>query len=485
MLKLYDEFAGWGGSAQGAEAVPGVEVFLAANHKRIAVEVHALNFPRADHYLGDVAKADITKFPRADLFWSSPVCPPWSNARGKRRDFDRSSQTVLFHGARTADEAQVQRSRALMEEVPRYLKAMRLRGKPVLAGVVENVVECRNWDQWNRWLGEIKGEGYRVRVIALNAMHAQPVGTLRAPQSRDRLFVAYWLDTPGLDPDWDKWLRPPAFCDRCDQTVTALQVFKNPRNDMGRYGRHGQYYYRCPNRTCRHQIVHPAVLPAADAIDWSLDPGQRIGDRVDAKGRPDPLEPPTLTRIRVGIRRHARPFLVPATGAPGTGDGPGVSSVPPFITSLRGGGSKTATAGVDQPFATFSAQGTHHGLVIPPGQLLVPYYSTGVARPVSSPLGTLSTRDRFALVGVPDAVVDEDQLPAVEDCTFRMIAAKEIQRGMAFADDYQVLGTKTEQVEGFGNAVPPPFSEVILSALAEAIYGEPLPHWSDRAAVAA
>jgi hypothetical protein len=30
---LYDEFAGFGGSSQGAAAVPGVELMLAANHK--------------------------------------------------------------------------------------------------------------------------------------------------------------------------------------------------------------------------------------------------------------------------------------------------------------------------------------------------------------------------------------------------------------------------------------------------------------------
>ena|SRR5437879_11272723 len=73
---LYDEFAGIGGSSQGATAVPGVELMLAANHNPLAVDVHGINFPDADHYCGDIAKADIAGFPRADLFWSSPSCPP-------------------------------------------------------------------------------------------------------------------------------------------------------------------------------------------------------------------------------------------------------------------------------------------------------------------------------------------------------------------------------------------------------------------------
>jgi len=36
-LTLYDEFAGCGGSSQGAAAVPGVELLLAANHDPVAM----------------------------------------------------------------------------------------------------------------------------------------------------------------------------------------------------------------------------------------------------------------------------------------------------------------------------------------------------------------------------------------------------------------------------------------------------------------
>jgi DNA (cytosine-5)-methyltransferase 1 len=49
---------------------------------REAVDVHGLNFPDADHYCGDISKADIAGFPRADVFWSSPSCPPWPTPAG-------------------------------------------------------------------------------------------------------------------------------------------------------------------------------------------------------------------------------------------------------------------------------------------------------------------------------------------------------------------------------------------------------------------
>jgi DNA (cytosine-5)-methyltransferase 1 len=338
--------------------------------------------------------------------------------------------------------------------------------------------------------------------------------------------------------------------------VDAVQAWKEPGVDMGTYGPGGQYVYRCPRSTCRHQVVSPEVLPAAAAIDWSLPPGERIGDRRR------PLKPATLARIEAGLRRYAgRPMLAPAGGTWRDGAYPvtvpmpsrttresdgllvppllvpvekraGASSVrpvdgamraqtarletalvqAPFWVLLRGGGSAGdgGAYSMADPLTTFSACGTHHALIHPPGAvpagalvmrnnpsrgdggemstpvdeplrtltttghqplitwgdaMLMPYYGTGVARPATEPVGTLTTRDRYALVQ-PDGV------PVVEECTFRMLAPREIAAGMAFAEDYQVTGTKREQVAGYGNAVTPPAAEVIVSALVEAITGE-------------
>jgi DNA (cytosine-5)-methyltransferase 1 len=517
---LYDEFAGFGGSSQGAAAVPGVELMLAANHNPLAVDVHGLNFPDADHYCGDIAKADIAGFPRADLFWSSPSCPPWTDARGVKRDFDRSTQGVLFDFTRgpVATDPDVARARALMEEVPRYLQAMRRKGKPVLAGVVENVVQVRKWDEFGRWRREIEAEGYRTRLVALNSMHVTGPRTGRVAQSRNRFYMPFWLAEIGRDPDWDKWLRPKAHCPSCDRTVDAVQVFKRDGVDMGVYGaRNGQYVYRCPNQSCRHTLLEPAVLPASTVIDWALPPGQRIGERVDAKGRPDPLADATLARIEAGLARHARPLLAPAGGTwrqvatpvdepsstrttretdrlvvpplvvpvakrAGVDTATSIEEplrtqtcrretgvvIPPFISLMRGGGSKTAAYPVAGPLPTVSAQGNHHGLVHPSAEtaaLLLAYYSNGAARPVDEPVGTLTTRDRYALIGAGTPV---------EQCTFRMLATHEIAAGMGFAKDYQVKGSKRDQVRGYGNAVTPPAAEVLISALVEAINGEPL-----------
>jgi DNA (cytosine-5)-methyltransferase 1 len=531
---------GAGGSSQGMHSIPGVRMSRAANHWQRAIESHAANFPEVDHYRGDIREAPVDKWPVTDIFWASPECPQWSNARGKKRDFDASLQGDLFDGFGPSEE--VERSRALMEEVPMYLRGVQQRGGLVKAGVVENVVDVRAWDQWDRWIGEIRKLGYETRVIALNSMHADPRTVHKAPQSRDRLYVAYWHKSLGRTPDWDKWLRPRAWCTGCDTWVQAVQRFKQPGRDMGRYRQ--QYVYRCPNVACRNQIVEPETLPAAVAIDWTIA-GQRIGDRTK------PLADKTLARIQAGLDKFARPMMVPAGGTwrndatpvddpmatrttrendglavpplliPVEGrDGkePASAHAPlrtqtarnetglawlPFMVTMRGGGDQLRGRSIHDALGTVSANGNHHGLVTPnlpafvmrnngsagaggehctpAGEyfrtmtaaghqslvtwehLLVPYYGNGTAKTVREPVGTLSTRDRYALV---QGDVD------IDDVLFRMLEPHEIGRAMSFADAYIVLGSKRERVRQYGNAVTPPAAEIIVCALVEAITGE-------------
>jgi DNA (cytosine-5)-methyltransferase 1 len=558
-LTVMDWFCGAGGSSQGAHSIPGVRVERAANHWERAIESHAANFPEVDHYRGDIREAPVDRWPVTDIFWASPECPQWSNARGKKRDFATSQQGDLFDDAFAPPE-EVERSRALMEEVPMYLRGVQERGGLVKAGVVENVIDVRAWDQWDRWLGEIRKLGYFTRVIALNSMHADPRAVHRAPQSRDRLYVAYWHRSLGRTPDWDKWLRPRAWCPTCQEWVQAVQSFKQPGRDMGRYRQ--QYVYRCPRAKCRNSVIEPEVLPAAVAIDWTI-PGQRIGDRTK------PLADKTLARIQAGLDKFARPLpmVVPAGGTwrndattvleamptRTTRENDGLAIPPllipvegrdgkepasannplrtqtarnetglawlPFMVTMRGGGDQKRGRAITDALGTVSANGNHHGLVTPDfpamvmrnngskgdggehcttaaepirtlttaghqslvtwDHLLVPYYGNGAAKTVAEPVGTLSTRDRYALV---KGNVD------INDVRFRMLEPHEIGRAMSFADQYIVLGSKREKVRQYGNAVTPNCAEVILCALTEAISGEELDRYStptERPALAA
>jgi DNA (cytosine-5)-methyltransferase 1 len=532
-LTVMDWFCGAGGSSQGMHSVPGVRVERAANHWERAIQSHEANFPEASHFRGDIRKAPVWAWPVTDLFWASPECTNWSIAKGKQRSFEKAVQGDLLdlyaeieaakfkavdeeHDPKTSEEEE---SRALMEEVPLYLRGVIERGGLVKAGVVENVVDVRAWAEWDRWIGEIHKMGYRTRVIALNSMHADPRSVHKAPQSRDRLYVAYWHRSLGRTPDWDKWLRPRAWCSGCGVWVQAVQWFKTPDRDMGRY--RAQYVYRCPNVSCRNQVLEPETLPAAVAIDWSIL-GQRIGDRAK------PLAEKTLRRIEAGLERFAQPIVVPAGGTwrndataigeplptrttrendalaipplliPVEGrDGkePRSANDPlrtqtarnetglawlPFIAELRGGGSQKKPRPVTESLATVTASGNHHGLCLPAGaseHMLIPYYGTGVARSVREPIGALTTRDRYALVR---GEVD------INDVMFRMLEPREIGRAMSFADDYVVLGSKREKVRQYGNAVTPNAAEILVCALVEAITGDEIDRYADeRFAVAA
>jgi DNA (cytosine-5)-methyltransferase 1 len=543
MLRVYDEFAGVGGTSHGASYVPGVEIYAAANHDKHAVDSHTLNFPSARHFQADITKLPVDKMPYAEIFSASPACPAWTNANGIKVEFDRvnAERQQLFDLPENEPSPKLKkkleeyrRSRLLMKEVPRYLRAMNDRGTPVRAGMLENVIQCRKWVEWDDFLREIRniGQGYDLWVLAVNAMHVEPVRALKSPQSRNRLIIGYVHKSVGRKPDWDKWLRPHAYCPLCAETVQAMKVWKKPGIDMGAYGT--QYVWQCPRITCRGREVFPETLPALAAIDPVIS-GIRIGDR--ARLGMDPLADATMDRIRVGVGRFWAPLMVPVEGRPGKTASPasfplrtqttrnetgfalppflapaggtwrenpssgldpmptrttrecdGVASLPMFITPLRGGGDRDNARSIGDPLSTVTASGNHHGLAIPSegqqaafqAQLLVPYYgSSKSALPATDPIGTLPTHDRYGV-----AAPDLDALVAgfdLDDVLFRMLEPHEIARAQSFAPTYLTsTTTKRINVRLFGNAVPASLAEVVMSALVECITGEELDRFVNR-----
>lgn len=292
MLTMTDLFCGAGGSSTGATSLGGIDVRLAANHWDLAIETHNANHPNTDHLQADISNTDPRYLPSTDILWASPECTNHSRAKGRKA---LGRQPDLFEEV-LPDEA-AERSRATMWDVVRFTEAHGYK-----AIIVENVVEVADWSApWGEkgglfqaWLGAMHSMGYRHRIISLNSMHAQAFG-LPAPQSRDRVYIAFWRAGDRV-PDFDAMLRPKAWCASCDELVDAMQVFK--RGDGSRPGRYrSQYVYRCPRVACRNAIVEPAWLPASSIIDWS-NPGTRIGDRTK------PLAEKTMRRIQAGIDRY-------------------------------------------------------------------------------------------------------------------------------------------------------------------------------------
>lgn len=211
----------------------------------------------------------------------------------------------------------------------------------------------------------------------------------------------------------------------------------------------------------------------------------------------DPAHDPLNTLVADGaghaLVQHA--LMVPVEGREGKNAFPATDPMrtqstrneTALVVPLRNHGvAKPAT----RPIDTVSAEGNHHALVMrnntargDQGQmstpvteplrtlttaghqsLLVPYYGASeTARPTSDPVGALTTNDRYGLA--------EGISLDVDDVLFRMLTPDEIKVGMAFAQDYLLLGTKREQVKQAGNAVTPPAARDLGMAVAEALNG--------------
>lgn len=74
-------------------------------------------------------------------------------------------------------------------------------------------------------------------------------------------------------------------------------------------------------------------------------------------------------------------------------------------------------------------------------------------RPLSRPLGTITTRDRWA-------IVDGDRM--------RMLSVDECRRAMGFPDSYQLPARAKDAMHMLGNAVVPPVARDVINALKEA-----------------
>lgn len=515
MLTFTDQFCGAGGSSQGvrklSEKIKGVEVRLALNHWKLAIETHNTNFPDTLHECTDISACDPRRYPKTDILITSPECTNHSLAKGKKS----VSATLDMFDKCILDPA-AERSRATMWDVCRFAEVHEYK-----AIIVENVVDARKWVMWESWLHAMHALGYNHKCVYANSMHFKPT-----PQSRDRMYIVFWRKGNNI-PDLE--YTPDAFCECCGKEVKAIQVWKNPEKKFGKYKT--QYLYRCP---VDGTILEPYFTPASSVIDWT-DIGKRIGDRKKV------LSDNTLRRIEYGLKKYSDPALIVHNYSPGyttkvdkplgtvtcndhqalllrkgfvlndqhsTGISYRVkhldetfSSVttmphfklifPPFLIKLEHsqntGNAKPVTEPwqtqctrqsfglvlpqlvefknnkntnpVSQAFSTILTSGAHHGLLLDKSFISY-YYGNQQASHVSDSIGTVTTNDRHSLI-VPSSSID--------DCYFRMIKPSEIKGAMAFDVDYVVLGNGRQQVKQLGNAVTPPVMEWLCERVVESL----------------
>ncbi len=485
-LSVTDQFCGAGGSSQGvkkvAQYVPGLEVKLALNHWKLAIETHNTNFPDTLHDCTDISACNPRRYPTTDILITSPECTNQTGANGKKKP---QKQFELFiEGLPTEAE---ERSRATMWDVPRFAEYHKYK-----IIIVENVVEANVWICFDAWLMAMNNLGYNHKCVFANSMFFHPT-----PQSRDRMYVVFWLKG---NPAPDLEYKPTAYCPECSKDVSAIQVFKRGCSPKKKYKT--QYTYRCPVHGVELSPYHYA---AANIIDWSK-PGRKISD---IQNTTVPLKENTLRRVQAALNKYSdyplfkvnesTPLVAPfilnnqhSTGVDcrikhGTEALNSIISEPnfslltgyiiqtshthaqdngkikhlsqplqtqdtrqtmglvvPYITELKKNGH---TEPVGKELSTITAGAVQHSLT---------YYYSGSDQTSSmfEPVGTISTNDRIALTSWTK--------PTIEDCYYRTLKAHEIKLGMAFDKDYIILGNGKEQVKQCGNAVTPPVMEWLV-----------------------
>lgn len=514
-LTVSDMFCGAGGSSIGASQA-GLRLKLAMNHWRRAIETHNTNFPLADHACTDISSTEPRRYASTHVLIASPECVNHSQAKTKRLEAD------LFdpHGA---DEAE--RSRATMMDVPRFAEYHKYE-----TIVVENVVEVTRWAGFTPWLAFMHNLGYDHTTLCFNSLIAHPTPQSRdrvyfvfwkrgnvAPDLR--MTPRSWCPTCGFDVEGaQSWRRPDISvgkyrqqydyrCPNCNDVVypyafaaaTAID-WSLPTDRIGDRGR------PLAPATRRRVEIGLGKFGGAALVQAAGHTYERPGSgyaRAWSLGDPTPTMDTTLAHALA-----LESWLMPVTyssdpsarvrsvrePAPTQSTRQETALVQPFIAELRGGGSDAR--GVTDPLATVTASGNHHALVLPafyvknfgPPEKAGPmahhireplgtvtavdhhslvtmpflstYYGNGGNAPVTDPAPTVRTRDSHALVH-PASNVD--------DCGFRMLEPHEIQRAMAFPDDYKVLGNKREKVRQLGNAVTSPVMKLILERCVAAL----------------
>lgn len=495
-----DLFCGAGGSSLGAAAA-GLELRLAANHWQTAIDVHQVHFPDAAHDVADISQVDPRRYERTDILLASPECTNHSQARGVSR---KRQDPSLWD----APDPRAERSRATMWDVCRFAEQMHYD-----AIVVENVVEATKWVGWRSWSMMMSDLGYERRILSHNSMHHG------VPQSRDRIYVVFWrrgAPAPDLE------LELAAHCPRCDTVTACRQGWKNGRT-VGRYRQ--QWTWNCTGcATAVEPGTNPAasiidwslpcprigdrtrpladktrarILAGLQRYGWApiVTTGAGNGFERTPGNRARPLTDPLPTQTTTAQHGMATPpgFLVRQYGVIG-GD-PGRHTTPvdepartmtanpnqALVVPLRNNGNAYPTS---DPLGAVTAGGQHHGLlmrnntggaemVTPTDEparamttkghqsLLMPYYGQSVPHPADRPIGTVTTRDRHA-------VIDPDQV--VDDCGFRMLEPYEVAAAMAFPDRYIPRELpKKDQVKLAGNAVTPPVMQWITGRVLQAL----------------
>lgn len=574
-LTMTDLFCGAGGSSTGAIQVPGVKVVIAANHWQLAIDVHNLNHPDTDHAAVDLHEEDPRYFPRTDILWASPECTKWSPASGANlpaieeglfedplsADAAKRSRLLMFDVLKFAEH---HRYRAMIIEnvvdiatQAKYRLAWyEWRLRLTALGYKFRVVSLNSMHAQTYGMPAPQSRDRIYIVCWRDGEHAPDLDHILHPRAYcpkcDKIVegTQSWKNGKTVGRYRQTYLYTHAACGTVVEPAWLPAIAAIDWSIPGeRIGDRLKPKTRTRVAAGIARYWGPIHIEASGNQYDAADPKHAQYGDPNAYYRAWSIE----DVIRTLHTQETKALAVPVEGRDGKTAWP--LDMPmrtqttrletalahlPFITEMYGTGTARSVA---DPAGTFTAGGNHHFLaqqqpfvtqfrdrirdldpryeplrtIVADGAnhaLVAPYFGSAThAKPVTDPLGTLTTVDRYALVHRNNTGGAEMTTPILEelrtlttaghqaliqadtpsgrppvtpadikraeemvpDVLFRMFRPHEVAAGMAFPADYQwdvknAAGrtpSNRDLVKMAGNAVTPPSSRDIVHAVAE------------------
>lgn len=503
-----DLFAGGGGASTGFEVGTNRPVDIAINHDEDAISMHKANHPGTEHFISDVYEVDPVKVcegRRVGHLHASPDCTHHSQAAGgqPRKKAIRSLAWVVHKWAGTVRPwvITLENVEQMLQWSPLVAKRCKKTGRvvtletincPITGRKINRVAEpgervpvsnqylipCkkRRGQNWRHFVGGLRAMGYRVQW---RTMRACDYGD---PTSRTRLYLQARCD--GLPITWPKPTHaehPKAgqkkwrvAADIIDWSNPGRSIFDRPRpladNTLRRIAK-GIKKFVLGNGD--PFIVPIANYGSGDSVQSIREPLRTI--TAWPRGGSFSVVEPELVQVGYMAQMNGgynttpgHDLRKPLTTITNTGSQQQL--VTAFLTRYFG----TATGqSVDQPLPTTMAGGGggKSALVectLSPEQeagalrvaaFLMHYYSTGGQwGDLKKPLGTITTKDRLALV----TVFIKGNAHVITDIRIRMLKPRELYNGQGFPPTYIIdrghdgrKFTQSQQVRFVGNSCCP------------------------------
>ena len=514
MELIIDNFAGGGGASTGIEMAVGRSVDIAINHDPDAIAMHRANHPHTRHYCEDVWQVDPVEACAGNpvgLAWFSPDCTHFSRAKGGK-PVDKNIRGLAWVTIRWALKV---RPRVIMlENVPEIRtwgplgadsKPIKERAGETFDGFIKALTSGIPHDHlaFTEMCAtlEISPDSPEAASLEQGLGYNAEYRILRscdygAPTTRTRFYLIARCDGkpivfPPPTHGNGKGLKPYHTAAECiDWSIPAQSIFERDKplaeNTLRRIARgiekfvinnpepfivtvnhsgegfRGQKAYE-PLGTVTAKNGYGVVAPTL--IQYH---SETVNDEVRGQELSEPLMTvDTSPRYALSVAHIIKNYGGNYQGAGSGADKPldtvtahdHNSLVTAHILTMR---NNMDGQPADEPLATITAGGSHHAEV---QAFLVKYFSTGAAKPVNSPLDTVTTKDRFALV----TIHGEEYI--ITDIKMRMLQPRELFNAQGFPADYIIDHDdsgkpypKSKQTARCGNAVTPPVPAALVRA---------------------